>query len=94
MRWITIDPGSVRAPDEYARGTPKLGRPSLDDPNACSGTCIVTSMEFQTDWPVILVGLAVVIIATGLIRKLAKLAFVGVALGAIGLFIWQSLGTP
>ena len=46
-------------------------------------------MEWFTDnWPLILVALAVFIIATGLIRKVAKLAFIGVALGALGLVIW------
>lgn len=43
---------------------------------------------FADNWPVILVVLAVVLIFMGLLRKLVKLAFIGVALGAIGLFIW------
>lgn len=49
---------------------------------------------FSDNWPIVLVALAVFIIATGLIRKLAKLAFVGVALGAVGLAIWQAVGDP
>ena len=43
---------------------------------------------FADNWPVILVVLAVALIFVGLLRKLVKLAFMGVALGAIGLFIW------
>ncbi len=43
---------------------------------------------FAENWPVILVILAVVLLFMGLIRKLVKLAFIGVALGALGLFIW------
>lgn len=43
---------------------------------------------FANNWPILLVGLAVFIIATGLIRKVAKLAFMGIAIGALGLVIW------
>lgn len=45
-------------------------------------------MNFAEQWPLILVALAVFIIFTGLLRRVAKLAFVGVALGAIGLVLW------
>lgn len=43
---------------------------------------------FANNWPIVLVALAVFIIATGLIRKVAKLAFIGIAIGALGLVIW------
>ena len=45
-------------------------------------------MNFAEQWPLILVALAVFIVLTGLLRRVAKLAFVGVALGAIGLVLW------
>lgn len=49
----------------------------------------MVAMEwFGNNWPIILVALAVFIIAAGLMRKIAKLAFVGVAVGAIGLVLW------
>lgn len=48
---------------------------------------------FAENWPVILVILAVVLLFMGLIRKLVKLAFIGVALGAIGLFLWPLVAT-
>lgn len=43
---------------------------------------------FADNWPLLLVALALFIIATGLMRRVAKLAFLGVVLGAFGLFIW------
>jgi hypothetical protein len=43
---------------------------------------------FGNNWPILLVGLALFIIAAGLMRKVAKLAFFGVALGAIALVLW------
>ncbi len=43
---------------------------------------------FGNNWPILLVALALFIIGAGLMRKIAKLAFVGVALGAVGLFLW------
>ncbi len=46
------------------------------------------AMNFAANWPVILVALAAFVVLAGVLRKLAKLAFVGVALGAIGLFLW------
>lgn len=45
-------------------------------------------MDFADQWPLLLVALAVFIIVTGLMRRLAKLAFVGIALGAVGLVLW------
>lgn len=43
---------------------------------------------FSNNWPIVLVALAVFIIGTGLVRKVAKLAFIGVAIGALGLVVW------
>lgn len=46
-------------------------------------------MEFFADnWPVLLVVLALVMVFMGLLRRLVKLAFWGVAIGALGLVIW------
>ena len=42
---------------------------------------------FADNWPVLLVGLAVLMVFMGLIRKLVKLAFIGVAIGVIGLIL-------
>ncbi len=43
---------------------------------------------FIDNWPLILVALALFIIVAGLIRRVAKLAFLGVAIGALGLVVW------
>jgi len=43
---------------------------------------------FANNWPLLLVALALVVIVTAIIRKLAKLAFIGVAVGAVGFVIW------
>lgn len=43
---------------------------------------------FADNWPMVLVALAVLIIGAGLIRNVAKIAFVGVALAVLGLVIW------
>ena len=43
---------------------------------------------FVDNWPLVLVVLAVFIILVGLIRRVAKMAFLGVAVGALGLVIW------
>ena len=43
---------------------------------------------FGDNWPIVLVALALFILATGLLRKVAKLAFIGVALAALGLVLW------
>lgn len=53
----------------------------------------MATMSFAESWPLILVALAVFIIIAGLLRKIAKAAFVGIALAAIGLFLWQAVGT-
>ncbi len=44
-------------------------------------------MDFADQWPLLLAALAVFIIVTGLLRRVAKLAFVGVALGAVALVL-------
>lgn len=43
---------------------------------------------FGNNWPLLLAGLALFIIVTGLMRRLAKLAFFGVALAAVALLVW------
>ncbi len=45
-------------------------------------------MSFSEIWPLLLVGLAVFIIVAGILRKVAKLAFLGVGLAAIGLVLY------
>lgn len=46
---------------------------------------------FSNNWPVILVVLGAYIVISGLTRRLAKLAFLGVGLGVIGLIIWPQV---
>ena len=46
---------------------------------------------FASNWPVVLVALAVVLVTLGLIRRLLKLAFIGVAVGALAIVIWPAL---
>lgn len=46
---------------------------------------------FVSNWPVLLVVLAVVMVGTAVIRKLAKLAFIGVVIGVIGLVVWPAV---
>ncbi len=43
---------------------------------------------FADNWPMLLTALAVFLVAAGLARRVAKLAFIGVALGAFGLVVW------
>ena len=45
-------------------------------------------MDLADQWPLLLVALALLIIVTGVVRRVAKLAFVGVVIGAVGLVIW------
>lgn len=45
-------------------------------------------MSLVDQWPLILVALAVFIIVAGVLRKIAKLAFIGLALAAVGLVLW------
>ena len=49
---------------------------------------------FASNWPVILVVLAVALVVLGLLRRLVKLAFMGVALAVIGFAIWSAIGSP
>lgn len=48
---------------------------------------------FGNNWPLLLVGLAIFIIGAGLMRKIAKMAFIGVALGALGLVLWPMVSS-
>lgn len=43
---------------------------------------------FADNWPVLLVLLAVATVFMGVIRKLLKLAVIGVVVGVLGLLIW------
>lgn len=43
---------------------------------------------FTSNWQVILIILAVLLILTGLLRRLIKLAIFGVLVGVVGLVIW------
>ncbi len=60
------------------------------DANAAGapGPTMVTMDWFANNWPIILVALAVFIIGAGLLRRVAKMAFFGVAVGVLGLFLW------
>ncbi len=46
---------------------------------------------FANNWPMLLVALGVFIVLSGVIRKLAKIAFLGVGLAVLGLLIWPSV---
>ena len=48
---------------------------------------------FADNWPMLLIALGVFIVLSGLIRKLAKLAFFGVAIGVLGLIIWPMVSS-
>ncbi len=52
------------------------------------GPPTMVPMWFSNNWPIILIALAVFIVGAGLMRKVAKMAFLGVAIGVIGLFLW------
>lgn len=43
---------------------------------------------FTSNWPAVLIVLALLLILTGLLRRLIKLAIFGVLLGVLGLVIW------
>lgn len=43
---------------------------------------------FAENWPALLVVLSVLMVFTGVIRRLLKLAVIGVVLGALGLVVW------
>lgn len=46
---------------------------------------------FVSNWQVILIGLAVLLLLTGLLRRLIKLAMFGVLLGVLGLVVWPMI---
>ncbi|MCP3987884.1 MAG: hypothetical protein GY724_02320 [Actinomycetia bacterium] len=48
---------------------------------------------FEGNWPVVLVVLAVALVFTGLLRRLLKLAFLGAAIGVVGLIIWPMVAS-
>lgn len=48
---------------------------------------------FAENWPTLLIGLGIFIVVSGLVRRVAKLAFLGVALGVIGLVIWPMVSS-
>lgn len=43
---------------------------------------------FANNWPMLLVALGVFVVLSGIMRRLARLAFLGVALGVLGLIVW------
>ncbi|MDH4074554.1 MAG: hypothetical protein OEY41_15825 [Acidimicrobiia bacterium] len=48
---------------------------------------------FSENWPVLLVLLGLLLVFIGLIRKLIKLAFVGVAVGVVALVLWPMVSS-
>ena len=46
---------------------------------------------FADNWPLLVVALAAVIVLTAVIRRLAKLAFMGVGLAVVGFVIWPMI---
>ncbi len=48
---------------------------------------------FADNWPTALIGLGIFIVVSGLVRRVAKLAFLGVAVGVIGLVIWPMVSS-
>lgn len=48
---------------------------------------------FAANWPTVLIGLGIFIVLSGLVRRVAKLAFLGVAVGVFGLIIWPMVST-
>ncbi len=48
---------------------------------------------FADNWPTLLIGLGIFIVVSGLVRRVAKLAFLGIALGAIGLVLWPMVSS-
>lgn len=56
-----------------------------------TGACdpYIDAMEwFSDNWPMALVALGAFIIVSGIVRRLAKLAFLGIAVGVLGLIVW------
>jgi putative exporter of polyketide antibiotics len=48
---------------------------------------------FADNWPAVLIALAVLMVVLGLVRKVVKLAFLGAAVGVIGLFLWPLIAS-
>jgi membrane-bound ClpP family serine protease len=48
---------------------------------------------FANNWPMLLIVLGVFIVLSGLMRKLAKLAFIGIAVGVLGLILWPMVSS-
>ncbi|MDH3299644.1 MAG: hypothetical protein OES24_03970 [Acidimicrobiia bacterium] len=48
---------------------------------------------FVDNWPTLLIGLGIFIVLSGLVRRVAKLAFLGIALGAVGLVLWPMVSS-
>lgn len=48
---------------------------------------------FVDNWPMLLVALGVFIVLSGIVRRVAKLAFIGVAVGVLGLVVWPVVST-
>jgi hypothetical protein len=45
-------------------------------------------MDLANQWPLLLVALALFIVTAGVLRRMAKLAFIGIVIGAVGLVVW------
>lgn len=45
-------------------------------------------MDLANQWPLLLVALALFIVVAGVLRRVAKLALIGVVIGVVGLVIW------
>jgi hypothetical protein len=50
-------------------------------------------MDFADNWPLLLVALAAFMIVASVLRRIARMAFAGVALAAIGLFLWPMVSS-
>lgn len=48
---------------------------------------------FADNWPMLLIVLGIFIVVSGLIRRVAKLAFLGIALGVFGLIVWPMVSS-
>ena len=43
---------------------------------------------FSSNWPVLIVALAVILVVLGLVRRLVRLAFISAAIGVLALVVW------
>ncbi|MEZ5407338.1 MAG: hypothetical protein R2761_04885 [Acidimicrobiales bacterium] len=48
---------------------------------------------FSENWPVLLVLLGLLLVFMGLLRKLVKLAFLGVVVGVVALVLWPMVSS-